>query len=212
MCFPYKFITIEGCIGAGKTSLSSRLASDFNGKLILEQFEENSFLPKFYKNPERYAFPLELSFLAERFQQFKEKVLNPDLFADYIISDYIFQKSLIFSRKTLQADEYALYSKLFGIIDANLPKPDIILYLYLSPEELKRNIVLRGRTYEQNIELDYLNRIQQSYMDYFKEQPNQRIVIVNTSDLDFVKNEDDYKKIIAVLKSQFGPGTHRLKP
>lgn len=212
MCFPYKFITIEGCIGAGKTSLSTRLAADFNGKLILEQFEENSFLPKFYENPERYAFPLELSFLAERFQQFKEKILNPDLFADYIISDYIFQKSLIFSRKTLQPDEYALYSRLFGIIDANLPKPDIILYLYLSPEELKRNIIQRGRSYEQSIELDYLERIQQSYLDYFKEQPNQRVIIANTSELDFVKNDDHYNRMITVLKKQFTPGLHRIKP
>lgn len=212
MNFPYRFITIEGCIGAGKTSLATRLANDFNGKLILEQFEENSFLPKFYEDPDRYAFPLELSFLAERFQQFKTNVLNPDLFTDHIISDYIFQKSLIFSRKTLQLDEYALYSRLFSIIDANLPRPDIILYLFLSPEQLKKNIIHRGRSYEQNIEIEYLDRIQQSYMDFFKELPNQRVLIADTSELDFVQNDVDYTKLIQLLKSELPPGIHTIKP
>lgn len=157
MKFPYRFITIEGCIGAGKTTLSIKLANDFNGKLILEQFKENDFLPKFYKNPERYAFPLELSFLAARYKQFKESVLNADLFYDYIISDYIFPKSLIFSRKTLQEEEYRLYRNLFQIIDSNLPRPDVILYLHLPPNKLKENIIKRGREYERNISEEYLD-------------------------------------------------------
>ncbi len=206
MIFPYRFITVEGCIGAGKTSLSGKLAADFNGKLILEQFEENDFLPKFYKNPERYAFPLELSFLAARFRQFKDNVLNPDLFSDFLISDYIFSKSLIFSRKTLQDDEYRLYKNLFQIIDSNLPRPDIILYLHLSPEKLKENIIKRGRSYEQEITIEYLDNIQKSYFEYFHEQTSLRIVVVDTSNLDFVKNQKHYNYIVSLLKQQYDLG------
>jgi len=212
MKFPYRFITIEGCIGAGKTSLSNRLAADFNGKLILEQFEENDFLPKFYKNPERYAFPLELSFLAARFKQFKDNVLNPDMFFDFLISDYIFPKSLIFSRKTLQDDEYRLYKNLFQIIDSNLPRPEIILYLHLPPEKLKENIVRRGRGYEQDISLDYLDNIQKSYFEYFHEQPSLRVVVADTSELDFVANPDHYRYLASLLTLEWKPGINVAPP
>lgn len=212
MKFPYRFITIEGCIGAGKTSFATRLAADFNGKLILEQFEENDFLPKFYKNPERYAFPLELSFLAARFKQFKDNVLNPDLFSDFLISDYIFPKSLIFSRKTLQDDEYRLYKNLFQIIDSNLPRPDIILYLHLPPEKLKENIILRGRGYEQDISLEYLDNIQKSYFEYFHEQPSLRVVVADTSNLDFVANEEHFRFLVSLLTQEYKPGITVVPP
>lgn len=212
MKFPYRFITIEGCIGAGKTSFSTRLATDFNGRLILEQFEENDFLPKFYKNPERYAFPLELSFLAARFKQFKDNVLNPDLFSDFLISDYIFPKSLIFSRKTLQDDEYRLYKNLFQIIDSNLPRPDVILYLHLPPEKLKENIIKRGRGYEQEITLEYLDNIQKSYFEYFHEQPSLRVVVADTSNLDFVANEEHYRFLVSLLTKEYKPGITVVPP
>jgi deoxyadenosine/deoxycytidine kinase len=212
MKFPYRFITVEGCIGAGKTSLSTRLAADFNGKLLLEQFEENDFLPKFYKNPERYAFPLELSFLAARFRQFKDNVLNTDIFFDFLISDYIFPKSLIFSRKTLQDDEYRLYKNLFQIIDSNLPRPDIILYLHLPPEKLKENIIKRGRGYEQEISLEYLDNIQKSYFEYFHEQPSLRVVVVDTSNLDFVANEEHFQFLASLLMKEYKPGINVVPP
>lgn len=206
MNFPYRFITIEGCIGAGKTSFAKKLAEAYNGKLILEQFEENDFLPKFYKNPERYAFPLELSFLADRFRQFKESVLNPDLFSDYMISDYIFPKSLIFSRKTLQDDEYQLYKNLFQIIDSNLPRPDIILYLHLPPEQLKQNIVKRGRGYEQEITLEYLENIQKSYFEYFREQTSLKVVVADTRKLDFVADKRHFDWLVKLLTQDWRSG------
>lgn len=206
MLFPYRFITIEGCIGAGKTSFARMLAAHSNGKLILEQFEENDFLPKFYSNPERYAFPLELSFLADRYKQFRENVLNPDLFFDHLIADYIFPKSLIFSRKTLQDDEYRLYRNLFQIIDSNLPRPDIILYLHLPPEKLKQNIVSRGRSYEQNISLEYLENIQASYFAYFRENPSLKIVVADTQNLDFVANQNHFSFLVNLLLKEWKSG------
>nr|MBC8147774.1 deoxynucleoside kinase [Bacteroidota bacterium] len=145
----YNYIAIEGNIGAGKTSLSTRIAEQFNAKLILENFEDNSFLPKFYKEPDKYAFPLEMSFLAERYQQLKDRLTDQDLFKSFTISDYFINKSLIFSRKTLQKDEYLLYSKLFEIIISSLPQPDLLVYLYLDIDKLKSNIIKRGRLYEQ---------------------------------------------------------------
>ncbi len=206
--FPYRFITIEGCIGAGKTSFARMLAQEFNGKLLLEQFEENDFLPKFYQNPDRWAFPLELSFLADRYQQFRENVLSPDLFHEYLIADYIFPKSLIFSRKTLQDDEYRLYRNLFQIIDSNLPRPDIILYLHLPPDMLKKNIIKRGREYEQNISLEYLESIQQSYFEYFREQPSLRVVVADTRGLDFVADRNHFDCLAELLSRDWPPGIH----
>lgn len=210
--FPYRYIAIEGCIGAGKTSFAKMLATKCNAKLILEEFEENDFLPKFYKNPDRYAFPLELSFLASRFHQFKNNVINPELFFDHLISDYIFPKSLIFSRKTLQPDEYELYKKLFNIIYSNLPRPDLILYLYVQPQKLKENITARGRDYEQEISLEYLENIQQSYMDYFKEQSNLRVVLANTNEMDFVHNEEHLLTLISLLNRDWTTGISVVDP
>lgn len=202
----YRYISIEGCIGAGKTSLSKKLANDLNALLILEQFEDNAFLPKFYMNKDRYAFPLELSFLADRFRQLKEKVINTDLFHQLIISDYIFPKSLIFARKTLADDEYQLYLRLFSIIDANLPRPDLLVYLYASPEQLLKNIAIRGRDYEKNIDASYLEKIQNSYLEYFKELNKQKILLINTDQLDFVHKESDYQMVKNLILSDYPKG------
>jgi len=147
----YQFIAIEGNIGAGKTSLAKLIAEKCNAKLILEEFEDNSFLPKFYKDPERFAFPLELSFLAERFQQLKDKLASKDMFKTFTIADYFINKSLIFSRKTLQTDEFKLYNTLFEIINQSLIKPDLLVYLYANVDTLQSNIKKRGRDYEQEI-------------------------------------------------------------
>lgn len=210
--FSYRYIAIEGCIGAGKTSFARLLAARCNGKLILEEFEENDFLPKFYKNPDRYAFPLELSFLAARFNQFKKNVINPELFFEHLIADYIFSKSLIFSRKTLQDDEYSLYKTLFQIINSNLPRPDIIIYLHLRPEKLKQNINDRGRDYEQDISLEYLKNIQESYLDYFKEQTNLRVVLADTNELDFVHNEKHMNALLSILEKDWPTGISIINP
>lgn len=206
----YNYVTIEGNIGSGKTSLAKMIAKNYNAKLILERFEDNSFLPKFYKDPDKYAFPLEMSFLADRYQQLKDEVITHDLFKPFIIADYFIDKSLIFARKTLQGDEYALYSRLFEIIIASLPRPDLIIFLYSTIERIKQNILDRGRVYEKDISFSYLEKIQSGYFDYFKLNKKSRILIVDTHKLDFVENIEDYDKITALLNQNFSPGIHRI--
>ncbi|HOV10128.1 MAG TPA: deoxynucleoside kinase [Bacteroidales bacterium] len=206
----YDFIAIEGNIGAGKTSLSTRIASQFDARLILEQFEDNAFLPKFYRDPEKYAFPLELTFLASRYQQLKEQLTNKDLFKTFTISDYYIYKSLIFAKKTLQDDELALYTRLFNIINGTLPKPDLLVYLYVEVPRLKRNIITRGREYEQDIEHDYLERIQSGYFDFIKQQTDLRILILDVNQVDFVHNETDYEKILNIIMREYPVGIQRI--
>ncbi len=209
MRIPYKYIVIEGTIGAGKTSLSHMIADDSGGSLILEQFEENSFLPKFYQNPEKYAFPLELSFLASRYQQLKDKLM-PDLFGNVTVADYFIDKCVIFSRKTLQSDEFVLFRKLFSIIISQLPQPELLVYLYKSPMHLKQNIMQRGREYEQNISLEYLENIQESYMEYLRQNSLPRVVIADTSEIDFVNNPSDYMRIKSVICKEYPEGIHTI--
>lgn len=206
----YNYISIEGNIGAGKTSLATQIAKQFNAKLILEQFEDNSFLPKFYKDPDRYAFPLELSFLAERFHQLKKQLTVQDLFKSFTISDYFINKSLIFAQKTLQSDEFRLYKNLFQIINLALPKPDLLVFLYLDIEKLKQNIIKRGRSYEKEIKNSYLEKIQEGYLNYIKQQSEMRILIIDTNNLDFVNCEDDYKSIINEIDKEYDIGIHRI--
>ncbi|MCK9617393.1 MAG: deoxynucleoside kinase [Lentimicrobiaceae bacterium] len=205
----YNYICIEGNIGAGKTSLATKIAADTQAKLILERFEDNSFLPKFYENPRQYAFPLELSFLADRYQQLKEQ-LTSELFVPFTISDYFIAKSLIFAQKTLESDEFTLYRRLFDIIISALPKPDLYVYLYVDIEKLKRNISKRGRTYEQNIQPEYLEKIQAGYLDYFKYIPEQRILIIDVNNIDFVNNADDYRLITETIFKPYDKGLHRV--
>lgn len=210
--FPYRYIAIEGNIGAGKTSLARRIAGDFHTKLILEQFEENSFLPKFYKDPSKYAFPLELSFLSERYEQLKTELLRPDLFYHTYIADYFIHKSYIFARKNLSDDTLLLYKKLFDIIIENLPKPDLVVYLFLNTQKLLNNIRKRGRIYEQEISASYLENIHESYMDFFRHQTGMRILIVHTDNLDFVENTEDYLLLVNLLKQEYRAGIHRIIP
>ena len=209
----YNFIAIEGTVGAGKTTLASRIANDFNGKLVLEEFEgdKNPFLPKFYKEPEKYSFQVEMTFLALRFQQLKDKLANLDLFHDFIISDYYVAKSLIFSRNNLQEDEYQLIARFFNIIFANMPKPELMVYLYLDVDHLQYNIRTRGRAYEQDITDEYLENIQQGYFDFIRQQQNEmRILVLDTNQLDFVAREEDYRKIIEAISQPYDIGVHRL--
>jgi deoxyadenosine/deoxycytidine kinase len=200
-------------VGAGKTSLATRIAKDFNGRLILEEFEgdKNPFLPKFYKEPEKYSFQLEMTFLALRFQQLKDKLGVLDLFHDFIISDYYVAKSLIFSRNNLQEDEYQLFSRFFNIIFSDMPKPELLVYLYSDVERLQRNIRQRGRSYEQEISDAYLENIQQGYFDFLRQQQNSmRILLIDTNRLDFVANEGDYQRIIDVIDRPYDIGLHRV--
>ena len=205
----YNFIAIEGNIGAGKTSLATRISKDYNAKLVLEQFEENSFLPKFYKEPEKYAFPLEMSFLASRFQQLKDELSPQDLFKTFTISDYYIIKSLIFAKKNLPADEYNLYKRFFDIIHQQLPKPELLVYLYLETPKLKKNIIHRGRPYEQDIEYSYLDKIQEGYFEFIK-QSDMRVLILDTNNIDFVNNEEDYRKVVDAIGREYSKGIHRI--
>jgi len=186
------YLTIEGNIGSGKTSLAQMIAEDFNGKLILERFKDNPFLPKFYEDQARFAFPLEMSFLADRHQQLMDDISQLDLFSDFAISDYNPNKSLIFSKVTLQEDEYALYKKIFDIMYNEVPKPDVYVYLYQNIERLLSNIKKRGRDYEQNIEPEYLKRIHDGYLNFFNSQNKIDVKIIDISDLDFVAHREDY--------------------
>ena len=209
----YNYIAIEGTLGAGKTTLATRIANDFNGKLILEEFEgdKNPFLPKFYKEPDKYSFQLEMTFLALRYQQLKDKFEALDLFHNFIISDYYVAKSLIFSRNNLQEDEYQLFSRFFNIIFSDMPKPELLVYLYSDVARLQHNIHKRGRSYEQDISDSYLANIQQGYLDFIREQQsNMRILILDTNRLDFVACETDYQKIIDAIDQPYEIGIHRI--
>tara|TARA_R110002050_G_scaffold135812_2_gene258842 strand:+ start:468 stop:1616 length:1149 start_codon:yes stop_codon:yes gene_type:complete len=195
----YNYIAIEGNIGAGKTSLSNKISSDFNAKLILERFADNPFLPKFYKEPERYAFTLEMSFLADRYQQISDDLSQLDLFKDFMVSDYDVNKSLIFSKVTLPEDEFRLYRKLFYQVYKDIAKPDLYVYLYQNTERLQANIKKRGRNYEKDIKDDYLDKINSGYLEFLKSQPEMNVKIIDVSEKDFVKNRADYLWLLSEI-------------
>jgi len=196
----YNYIAIEGNIGAGKTSLASRIANDFNAKLILERFKDNPFLPKFYEDQRRYAFPLEMSFLADRYQQLLEDIKQFDLFKDFVIADYDVFKSLIFAKVTLQVEEYELYKKLFHIMHKELPRPDVYIYLYQNTDRLLENILKRGRDYEKSIEGSYLAKINEGYLEFIKNQHLNSIKVIDISGMDFISNRKDYLSILKKIK------------
>jgi len=195
----YNYVVIEGNIGAGKTTLASRIAEQFNAQLILEHFADNPFLPKFYSDPDKYSFPLELSFLASRYKQLKEELVPQDLFKSFSIADYYFMKSLVFAASTLTGDEFNLYRQIFYIIYGSLPKPDIYVYLHLRPERLLENIERRGRNYEKSITKEYLEKIQNSYFSFFKQNPENKYLVIDVNDIDFVANENHYSKVIDTI-------------
>jgi 2-amino-4-hydroxy-6-hydroxymethyldihydropteridine diphosphokinase len=192
----YNYIAIEGNIGAGKTTLTGMLSEDFNAKTVLERYADNAFLPKFYENEERYAFPLEMSFLADRYQQLSDDLAQFDLFKNFIISDYYIFKSLIFAQVTLSHDEYALYRRMFDIMYKEITKPDLYIYLYQNTDRLLENIKMRGRDYEQNISADYLKKIHKGYANFIQTEPHLNILVIDVSDMDFVKNPEDYRAIV----------------
>ncbi len=194
-------IVIEGNIGAGKTTLATKISEDFNAKLVLEGFADNPFLPKFYKDQNRYAFPLEMSFLADRYQQLSDDLTQLDLFKKFTVADYFIFKSLIFARVTLAEDEYRLYHKIFDIMYKEIPKPDLYVYLYQNTEQLLANIKKRGRSYEQEIPSDYLDKINKGYLEFIKQQKDLNVLVIDVSDKDFVENQQDYISILELLSN-----------
>ena len=195
----YNYIAIEGNIGAGKTSLASLMSDEFNARVVLERFADNPFLPKFYEDKERFAFPLEMSFLADRYQQLSDDLAQFNLFKNLIVSDYYIFKSLIFAQITLQKDEYALYRKMFDIMYKEISKPDLYIYLYQNTDRLLENIKKRGRDYEQNIQADYLQKIHDGYHNFIKTEQHLNTLIIDVSELDFVNNHKDYKQILKTI-------------
>ena len=195
----YKYLVIEGNIGAGKTSLASLLAEETGSRLVLEAFSDNPFLAKFYEDPGRYAFQLELSFLSERYHQIKTELGHPDLFAQSVISDYFLAKSFIFSKYNLKDDEMKLFEKLFSIINLQAPKPDLYVYLHVPAEKLLENIKLRGRSYEKHITYDYLKEVQEGYFGFFKSQQEMKILVLDTSRMDFVNRQSDLQQLKKVI-------------
>lgn len=211
MTLPYNYIVIEGNIGAGKTTLAKRIAEQFQIKLVEEQFADNPFLPLFYQNPQRYSFSLELFFLAERYQQLKDRLTKQDLFQQQTVSDYILSKSLIFAKVNLNESEFSLFHRLFHIIHSHIPKPDILIYLHKDIPNLVGNIHKRGRQFELSIDKGYLRKIDEGYWEFFRQQSGYPILVIDSNGLDIVNREDDYKKIISLLSQNHATGIHRIE-
>jgi deoxyguanosine kinase len=205
----YNFITIEGNIGAGKTTLAHLLSRHYNARLILEEFADNPFLPKFYENPSQYAFPLELFFMAERFKQLKDLLQQKDMFQTLTVSDYLFTKCLLFAKVNLPEDEFRLYQRLFEIIHQQLIQPDILIYLHAPVNKLQTNIKKRNRSYEQNIPDQYLFNIQETYTHYIK-QHNIKTLFIDTTNADFLGNEMHLQVIFDALSKDYENGQHYL--
>lgn len=207
---PHKFITIEGNIGAGKTTLSRMLAKDFDYKLILEEFSDNPFLPFFYNNPDRYAFPVELFFMTERHKQLQEELAQQDIFQQSVISDYFFVKTLLFAKNNLNEEEYRLFRRLFEVLNLSFPKPDLLVYLHRPVPRLLENIRNRGRDYEQDIQASYLQEIQDAYFSFFKAETAIPILVINMDDADFLNEKSEYQAIIELINCEYPKGVHKV--
>ena len=205
----YKFVAIEGNIGSGKTTLATKLAQDYKARLLLEQFADNPFLPKFYKSPENNAFPLELFFMAERYHQLKN-LTEQDLFQPLTIADYFFMKSKLFAQNNLHADEQQLFNRLFEIMLSSLSPPDLLIYLYADISHLQQNIKKRGRPFEQEISDDYLQNIQNKYLDYLRKQKSFPVLILDVSLVDFKTEKTVYEKIKKLINCKHKIGVHQF--
>ena len=206
----HHFITVEGNIGAGKTTLSHLLAKHYNARLVLEEFADNPFLAKFYEQPQQYAFPVELFFMAERYKQLKDMVHTKDLFQSITVSDYLFTKCLLFAKVNLPEEEFRLYQKLFDIIHQQLVFPDIIIYLHAPVQKLQQNIRKRNRPYELNIPDEYLFSLQETYTSYIK-QHNITTIFIDASNADFLGNPKHLQVVIDALEKEIEQGQHYFR-
>ena len=206
----YNYVCVEGNIGSGKTLLASMLADIFDAKLILERFSNNPFLPKFYESPQQNAFPLELFFLAERYNQISKDITNPELFKNFTISDYSIFKSSLFAKVTLSKHELVLFSRLYDIIVKNFPKPDLMIYLHSDVDRLKKNINTRNREYEKNIKVDYLIKLQNVYHKFLNQTRNIRIIYIDVTDFDFKEDRNVFNKIVNIINTQYNIGLHKV--
>ncbi|MGQ1788211.1 MULTISPECIES: deoxynucleoside kinase [unclassified Saccharicrinis] len=205
-----RFVVIEGNIGAGKTSLATKVAGDLDAKLVLETFDDNPFLPKFYKDQERYAFPLELSFLAARYKQLKKDLEQGDLFNSLIIADYYLMKSFIFAKITLSDDEFKLFRQFFDMIRSFSATPDVMFYIHRDVDVLKKNIMKRGRRYEKDVKSVYLSSVTKGYFNYFKEVRDFPVVVIDATEADFQK-QNHYAEFVALMNENFPSGVTKIK-
>ena len=199
MSLPFKFISIEGNIGSGKTSLVNKIITDFKGKIILEEFAENPFLPDFYKEPEKHAFPLEMFFMAERFQQLSSNINHQDLFSELTVADYSFFKSKLFAQNNLKENELDLFNRLYNIMFSSIKKPDLLIYLHSDIKRLQQNIKKRGRQYERNISDNYLKSIETRYFNYINKQNSYNVLILDVTNVNFIKNQSVYAEILEAI-------------
>ncbi|MDA9820662.1 deoxynucleoside kinase [Salibacteraceae bacterium] len=206
----HPYVAIEGNIGSGKTTLANMLSQRFDQELILEEFEENPYLARFYKDRDRYAFQLELNFLADRFRQFKHRIPGPSLFTESMISDYTIDKCLIFAQLNLRREEYTMYRKIHRILTKGLPRPELTIYLYARPERLLSNIQKRGRSFETDIKEDYLEGLNHAYLKFFREHPEQTVLILELGEHDFVENVETFDKIVSICSKKFKKGLHQI--
>ena len=200
---PYQFVAIEGNIGAGKTTLTNRISTEWGCQTILEQFTDNPFLPLFYKQPERYAFPVELFFMTERHKQLQEILTQQSLFQPLVLADYFFIKTLLFARNNLLEEEYRLFQRLFDVLNASFPKPGLLVYIHRPINALLKNISKRGRSYETDISREYLQSLQEAYLEYFRTDTSFPIVVVEAADIDFFTDDDAYQSLLNVLKNKY---------
>ncbi|MEL7124094.1 MAG: deoxynucleoside kinase [Bacteroidota bacterium] len=208
--FPHTFISIEGNIGAGKTTLSKMLAKDFDTRLILEQFTDNPFLPLFYDNPDRYAFPVELFFMTERYKQLQTDLSQQQLFQEKTVADYFFMKTLLFARNNLNEQEFRLFQQVFNILNDSFPKPDLLVYLHRPIPQLIKNIKKRARSFEADISIAYLESLQQAYFNFFKSPIQIPILIIDLDDCDFIESKKHYQSIIDLISIKYETGIHRV--
>ncbi|MBK6931319.1 MAG: deoxynucleoside kinase [Saprospirales bacterium] len=207
---PYRFIAIEGNIGAGKTTLCHRMAERFGCSLILEQFTDNPFLPFFYEQPDRYAFPVELFFMTERHKQLLEHFAEPDMFRSFTVADYFFVKTLLFAKNNLNEEEFRLFKRLFSVLNATFPKPDLLLYLHRPVDVLMQQIKKCGRDMERLITAGYLEELQRAYLEYFKTEDSVPVLVLELDDADFVGKENVFQSILELFNHRYPPGVHFL--
>jgi len=207
---PYDYIAIEGNIGAGKTSFAHQLQSDYNCKLILEQFDQNPFLPLFYQDPDRHAFTVEIFFMTERFKQMKSEMQSQDMFTEFVVSDYTFIKTLLFARKNLEEEEFKLFQILYNVISTNLPGPDLLVYFHRNVDILMANIQKRDRSFEKDITEEYLLGVQNAYFEYFRNILSYPILIIDLKDIDFISSPQNYEIVRGLIAQPYKPGVHRI--
>lgn len=208
--FPYNYITIEGNIGSGKTTFCKKIKEEYNCQLILEEFDDNPFLPLFYKDQQRWAFTVELFFMTERYKQMQQQLVSRDMFVDFTITDYAFIKTLLFARQNLDEGEFKMFQKLFTTLNHSFPQPELLVYFHRSVDVLQQNIALRGRSYEVGITDHYLTKVQNSYFEYFRNILSYPILIIDLNTIDFETNVRNYQEVKLLLAKKYNPGVHRI--